>query len=177
MAELQTKSPDITLVQPDVERDAPTAVKWLEGNIGRTTLKLMGNDGEHNRPSTLEEERVRIKGFLDSDDQLTWMIRLQDKIVGTVWVNLNETEYLLGPSVHIMIGDPGARGQGVGGNTITTVIDYMRNAGEYDTLYSRHLATNERASGLLKEVGFKILGEQYTDQSNLSWQNVSKSLK
>ncbi len=176
MTELQTMSPDITLVQPDVERDAPIAVKWLEGDIGRNTLKLMGNDDDHNKPSTLEEERERIQGFLDSDDQLTWMIRLQDNIVGAVWVDLHESEYLPAPSVHIMIGDPDARGHGVGSNTISSVIDYMKQTGEYNTLYSRHLTINERAAGLLEEVGFTILGEPYTDQSGLSWQNVSVGL-
>ncbi len=172
MTELQTNSPDITLVPPDVERDAPIAVGWLEGDIGRATLRLMGNDDAHNKPSTLEEERERIQGFLDSTEQLTWMIRLQDKIVGTVWVNLQDTEYLPGPSVHIMIGDPHARGQGVGGNTILSVVDYMKQSGEHDTLYSRHLTSNERAASLLSETGFLPLGEPYADTSNLQWQNV-----
>ncbi len=176
MTELTTPSPDIFLVQPDVERDAPIAVRWLEGDIGRNTLRLMGNDDEHNKPSTLEEERERIQGFLDATDQLTWMIRLQNKIVGTVWVNLIAAESVPGPSVHIMIGDPDARGHGVGGNTIASVIAYMKQTGEYDMLYSRHLTENERAAALLQESGFTKLGEPYEDQSGLNWQNVSLEL-
>jgi RimJ/RimL family protein N-acetyltransferase len=176
MIELQAQSPDITLVAPDVERDAPLAVAWLEGDIGRSTLKLMGNDDAHNKPSTLDEEKERVQSFIDAKDQLTWMIRLQDKVVGTVWVNLTATEYLPGPSVHIMIGDPEARGHGVGGNTINAVIDYLRQTNQYDTLYSRHLTSNERAGKLLADSGFEQLNQPYNDHSHLTWQNVSRSL-
>jgi len=39
------KSPlqELELVPPDVERDAPISLGWLEGDEGRNTLRLMGN--------------------------------------------------------------------------------------------------------------------------------------
>jgi hypothetical protein len=102
MTALKTKSPEIILVEPDIERDAPVAVTWLDGDIGRNTLRLMGNTEENNKPSSLEEEKERIKGFIESTNQLTWMISLSNKVVGAIWVDIKPTEYLLGPAVHIM---------------------------------------------------------------------------
>ncbi len=176
MDSLKTHNQDIVLVAPDVERDAPISVQWLEGAIGRDTLKLMGNTDENNKPSTLEAEKERVRDFIASKDQLNWMIQFKDKIVGSVWVSLKPTDYLLAPSIHIMIGDPAARGQGVGSQACSAVIDHMRKEGSYDYLYSRHLVKNTPANNLLKDLGFENLGEQYSDSDGLSWQNVSLGL-
>ncbi len=176
MIKLATKSPDIELIEPNIERDAPIAVRWLEGDIGKTTLRLMGNSEADIKTPTLEEEKERIKGFLESEDQITWMISLHDKPVGAVWVNLKPTEYLAAPSVHIMIGDTDARGHGVGGNTIDAVMDYLRGTGDYQELYTRHLVSNVPAGKLFEDAGFSTLGESYEDDNGLSWQNAQVSL-
>lgn len=42
------------------------------------------------------------------------MIRANDKTLGTVWIELEPTEYLAVPAVHIMIGDIDYRGRGIG---------------------------------------------------------------
>jgi len=176
MIKLATKTPDLVLVEPDVERDAPLAVKWLQGDIGRTTLRLMGNTEDQIKATTLEEEKERIKGFIESKDQLTWMISLDNKTIGAVWVDLRPTEYLAAPAVHIMIGDANARGRGVGGSTIDAVIQYMSGTGEYQELYTRHLISNAPASKLLEDAGFSNLDEPYEDRDGLVWQNAQLSL-
>jgi RimJ/RimL family protein N-acetyltransferase len=176
MTALKTKSPEIILVEPDIERDAPVAVTWLDGDIGRNTLRLMGNTEENNKPSSLEEEKERIKGFIESTNQLTWMISLSNKVVGAIWVDIKPTEYLLGPAVHIMIGDPEVRGHGVGTNSTDAVVEYMRELHRYPRLYSRRLTSNEVAAGLLEKSGFSDLGNPYTDSNGLEWQNAQTEL-
>lgn len=177
METLVTQIPELELVQPDIERDAPISLEWLEGDVGRNTLRLMGNTDENNKPSTLEAEKERVQGFLESDDQLTWMIKFQDKIVGTVWVTLGEHDYLPSPSIHIMIGDPSSRGHGIGLNTTQSVIDHLKSTGQYETLYSRHLVDNGAADSLLSAVGFEDFGDEYKDTNGLAWQNEKLDLK
>lgn len=176
MIELSTKSSEVKLIEPDVERDAQVAVAWLAGEAGRNTLRLMGNTEEDNKPSTLEEERERIRGFLSSEDQLTWMISLSGKTVGAVWVDKEPTEYLPGPSVHIMIGDQEAKGRGVGSSAIEAVTDHMRQSYDFPIIYSRHLLSNEIIIKLLKQIGFSDLGQPYKDSDGLEFQNVQLEL-
>lgn len=175
---LETKNALIRLVEPNVERDAQLGVQWLNGELGRVTMQSMGNTDEEIEsmlPTTLEKESERVKDFLDKDDQLNWMIEYEGKVVGTVWVNLNSSQDLPGPSVHIMIGDPDMRGKGVGGSTVSTVLEYLGEQG-HDVIYSRHLTTNEGADKLLKSVGFTELGEPYPSDT-LEFQNLVRKVE
>lgn len=103
---LDTTNPAIHLIEPNIERDAPLGVTWLEGDIGRNTLKLMGVPDGNKKPSSLEQEKERVAGFISSPDQLNWMIRYEDKVVGAIWVDLIENENVPAPSIHLMVGDP-----------------------------------------------------------------------
>ena len=114
MNAIETQNIDIKLVPPDIERDARLGVEWLADDIGRETLRLMGNTNENNKPSTLEEEKERVRGFIENTNQMNWMIQFKDKVVGSIWVDLEDTEYLPAPSIDITIGDPESRGHRVG---------------------------------------------------------------
>ncbi|MDB5179155.1 MAG: hypothetical protein JWN01_1098 [Patescibacteria group bacterium] len=177
LKELSTRLADLSLVRPNIEQDAPLAVKWLAGPAGRETLRLMGNTDEHNKPSTLEEEQVRMREFITATNQETWMIRFQDKVVGAVWLSLDATQYLLAPSIHIMLGDPSVRGQGIGGAVIKTLVERLKNGSQYEYLYSRYLTENAGSAKLLKNAGFTEDGQSYQDEDGLSFQNVNLRLK
>ena len=177
MNALETQSKDITLVTPDVERDAPLGVAWLAGDFGRETLKLMGVTDEYNKPSTIEEEKQRVRNFIESTNQMNWMIQFKEKVVGSVWVDLDDTKYLPAPSLHIMIGDPTSRGHGVGKNACIAVLAYLKNNREYENINSRYLLLNQGSANLLDGLGFEKTGDQYSDSDGLEWQNVSLSLK
>jgi RimJ/RimL family protein N-acetyltransferase len=172
---LETNNPHIQLIEPDVERDAAISVGWLEGDLGRDTLRLMGVSAEENKPSSLEQEKERVEGFIANENQLNWMISYDGKIVGSVWADLHSSDELPGPSVHIMIGDPEVRGKGIGTASISAVIDHLRN-NKVETIYSRHLLENEGSKHLLVGLGFNDLGEPYTDKDGLKFQNVSLGL-
>lgn len=171
---LETNDPDIRLIEPDIERDAPLSVEWLKGDSGRNTLRLMGVADKDNQPSTLQQEKERIKDFIENDDQLNWTITYQDEVVGSVWVDTKPSEYLQSPSVHIMIGSPKARGKGIGLSTMTAVIEYLGQQG-HEQIFSRYLTNNEGSKNLLAKLGFNEIGKPYTDEDNLEFQNVVRA--
>lgn len=176
MNTLDARNTDIKLVPPDIERDAPLGVEWLAGDTGRQTLRLMGVTDEENKPSTLDDEKERVRGFIENTNQMNWMIQLKEKVVGAVWVNLDDTKYLSAPSIHIMIGDPESRGHRVGTHACGVVIEYLRSNTKYTSLYSRHLLINSGSAALLKGLGFEKSGDEYTDGDGLEWQNVQLRL-
>jgi RimJ/RimL family protein N-acetyltransferase len=170
---LQTNNPDVSLVEPDIERDAALGVQWLEGELGRATLTSMGVAEKDNKPTTLENERERVRDFIEGQDQLNWMIEYKGKIVGSVWADLKQVGNVPAPAIHIMIGDPDVRGKGVGFAATSKVTEHLEDQG-FKNVYSRHLTKNNGASGLLRSLGFTELSEPYTDEDGLEWQNVVK---
>jgi RimJ/RimL family protein N-acetyltransferase len=177
LREIPTSLPDLVLVMPSVVRDAPIAVGWLAGDSGRETLRLMGNTEDHNKPSTLGEEQERIRDFITDTEHATWTMLYRRKPVGVVWVDFNATKYLLAPSVHIMIGDPSVRGQGIGGAAIMCVIGLFKDEGRYKKIHSRYLTSNQGSMKLLVKLGFSHDGDTYKDEDGLEWQNVILELK
>jgi len=164
--------PKPELVAPNVERDAPLSLEWINGEEGRETLLKMGNTPDSISTTTLEAEQQRVRDFLESDSQRHWMIKAGEKVVGATWVDLEPSEYLPAPAVHIMIGDPSVRGQGVGPASVEAVINLLREEGEHEVLYSRHLMSNEPAARLLAKLGFEDYDELYQDADGLVWQNM-----
>jgi RimJ/RimL family protein N-acetyltransferase len=171
---LQTNNPDVYLVEPDIERDAALGVQWLEGKLGRATLTSMGVSDKDNKPTNLENERERVRDFIEGQNQLNWMIEYQGKVVGSVWADLKQVGNVPAPAIHIMIGDPDVRGKGVGFAATSKVTEHLEGQG-FKSVYSRHLTKNSGASGLLKSLGFTNFGEPYTDDDGLEWQNVTKA--
>jgi RimJ/RimL family protein N-acetyltransferase len=169
--QIETSNQQIILVEPQIERDALLGVQWLGGKLGRNTLQLMGVADKDNRESSLENECKRVKEFIEDKNHLNWMIQLDNKVVGSVWVDLEATDQLPAPSVHIMIGDATARGQGVGTASINAVLEYLKQQGE-DTVYSRTLVKNTVAANLLLENAFQPFEEPYVDTDGLEWQNA-----
>ncbi len=174
---IRTSLPDLFLSIPNIESDPAVSVKWLDGETGRQTLRLMGNTEANNQPSTLKAERQRVREFITSSDQRTWSLRYQGKTVGAIWVDLKPTKYLKAPAIHIMIGDPNVRGQGIGQATIQAVIELLEQEGEYRQLHSRHLTENAGSARLLAKVGFTNDGDEYQDVDGLAFQNVRRLLR
>jgi len=164
---LPTDLVDLTLARPDIDRDAPRSVEWLNGPAGPETLRLMGN--AHIQPTTLAAEQQRLRDFIAATDQITWMLRYHGRTVGAVWASLTATDHLRAPSLHIMIGDPAARGQGVGYAALKALIQQL---GQYECLYSRYLIDNIGSAKLLKKLGFMQDGPSYRDEDGLAFQNV-----
>lgn len=170
---LETNNPNVHLVEPELERDAQLGVQWLHGDIGRNTLQLMGVSDEENKPTTLEQEKQRVAEFIEKPDQLNWMIEYEGKVVGSIWVDLEQKDSVPSPAIHIMIGDPSVRGKGIGFSATSKVVEYLEELGN-KSIYSRHLTKNTGARSLLDTLGFKNAGEPYSDDDGLEWQNVER---
>lgn len=165
-------SKDLKLVKPDVKRDVPVSVNWLKGEMGKQTLRLMGNVIDDNYEPDTQQEINRYNDFLKKDEQLNWMIEHEGRVVGTVWVDLIEKNLVKAPSVHIMIGDVSARGRGVGTIAEGAIIDYLKQQG-YHTIYSRALISNKKMLHIaIDKLGYKNDGGFYTDKEGLTWQNL-----
>ena len=169
--ELSTADGKLRLIRPDVARDAPLSVGWLQGEAGRRTQLLMGNAPQRLIIPTLATEQERVRSFLENKQQRTWAIEYDGQVVGAIWVNLQSDEHLKAPAIHIMIGDPEARGKGIGKQAIGLVMRSMRSEKEFRTLYSRHLVDNTAAAAILRPYGFQKAGKPYGDADGLQWQN------
>lgn len=173
---LDTDNPDIHLIEPNVERDAPLGVTWLNGKLGRKTLELMGNSADAidaMLPTTLQDQEEIMTDFIESQNQLNWMIEFQGDVVGAVWADLKPSEHLQSPSVHIMIGDSEVRGKGIGLSSVSAVIEHLGKQG-HEKIYSRYRTNNEGSKHLLANLGFREIDEPYADKDNLEFQNVVK---
>jgi RimJ/RimL family protein N-acetyltransferase len=174
--DLPTVLSNVQLVAPNVARDTPLSVAWLEGDHGRETLRLMGVLPQDNKPSTFAAERQRVSDFLEQPDQLNWMIEVDGKVGGAVWVDLTAKPELPAPSIHIMIGDMALRGRGIGSAALEAVVNYMDKARGVPAIYSRYIADNSGSAALLEKLHFTLLGPLYTDTGGLQWQNVVRTI-
>jgi RimJ/RimL family protein N-acetyltransferase len=174
--ELSTTHPTVRLVKPNLERDPPLSVAWLADPHGRQTLQLMGVMDSLNQASNLEQETRRVQGFLENPGQYNWMIQFRDHIVGSVWVDRYDSKKIKAPTISIMVGDPSARGQGIGQAVLQAVIDYLHAEG-HQVIYACHTSANQASADLLRRLGFQPDGPPYTDpDDHLIWQNLVLSL-
>jgi RimJ/RimL family protein N-acetyltransferase len=165
-------SEDIKLVKPDVERDVPLGMRWMAGEMGKQTMRLMGAVIDDDFGPNEQDEIERYNEFLSKQDELNWMIEYKGKIIGTVWADLVYKYEVKPPSVHIMIGDVSARGKGVGTMAEAAVMNYLFEQG-HKTIHSRALVKNARVMHIaIDKLGYKKDGDEYTDEEGLAWQNL-----
>lgn len=175
MHDIQTSIKGLVLTRPSTDRDAPFALSWFESSYGRETLLLMGNAEHEITTPSLEEEASRIDDFLNLEKegkQLTWMIRYDNKTIGAVWLELQDTDHVKSPAFHIMIGDKNYRGKGFGKVIIREMIAYAKDTLKSKALYSRHLTSNSGIAHLNNIFGFIKDGQPYKDSNGLEFQNV-----
>ncbi len=176
---MKSNRDDVQLIVPDVERDAVFALGWFDRPEGKQTLLSMGNAEHEISAPTIDGEKETIRQFiqLESDDkQITRMISVDNKTIGAVWVELYHNHSVQPPSVHIIIGNPEYRGKGIGASVMKSAIDYANKVLGYQTIYSRHLVSNQAIVAVNNTLGFENDGVSYTDENGLTWQNVKLEL-
>lgn len=179
MADLMTSIPNLVLTSPVPDRDAAFALSWFVSETGRDTLLKMGNTPDEISDPTLKGELATLEEFLTLENegkQKTWMLRYGDKTIGAAWIDLIKNHGVEAPSIHLMIGDVSFRGKGIGKATMNAMIEYLTLNGN-DTIYSRHLMSNDIVSSLNQSLGFVADGPSYVDENRLEWQNVKLLLK
>src|SRR5664279_5334763 len=130
MKDIRTSLAGLMLTRQDPQRDAPFAFSWFNSEYGRDTLLKMGNTERQISETSLEKETKTLEVFLELEktkEQLTWMMRMDNKTIGAVWIELVDTKYVKAPTVHIMVGDYDYRSQGVGKASMRAMIDVARN--------------------------------------------------
>jgi RimJ/RimL family protein N-acetyltransferase len=179
MHDIKTSVKDLVLTRPDPDRDASFALGWFESPYGKETLLLMGNTEVNLNTPSIEQETDRINDFLKlekENKQLTWMIRYDDRTIGAVWLELQDTDHVKSPAFHIMIGDKNYRGKGFGKAIIQEMITYTKDTLKSTVLYSRYLTSNSGIAHVTKSFGFIDDGNPYRDNDGLEFQNIKRDL-
>lgn len=168
----QKISDRLSLIAPVAERDAPLSIAWMNGESGQETQQRMGipNKDVHNH--TIEEEKNLIQHFIDTDEEIVWMIRYDETIIGAVEVKLQGTQYEKAPTISIMIGDLKRRGMGLGTEVMREILDYLHDEKSYNKVYARYLVSNIASQKMNERLGFHLEGDPYRDEDGLQWQNV-----
>ena len=169
----------LLLVDPDPIRDAPFALSWFKAPYGRETLLLMGNAEHEISVPSLTGEIQTLEKFIDlkeRNEQLTWMLQVDNKTIGAAWIELVENHGVHSPSVHLMIGDKEYRGRGIGKATMAALIEHIKKNIKTSVIYSRHLKSNIVVSTMNQSLGFLNDGDSYIDENGLEWQNVKLAI-
>lgn len=175
MSIIRTSIDGLFLVDPDPIRDAPFALSWFKASYGHETLLLMGNAEHEISTPSLKGEMQTLKKFIDLKDrneQLTWMLQIDNKTIGAAWIELVENHGVHSPSVHLMIGYKEYRGRGIGKATMAALIEHIKKNIKTSIIYSRHLKRNTVVANMNQRLGFLNDGDSYTDENGLEWQNV-----
>lgn len=162
---------DLMLINPNVDRDAPIATKWMQGSVGQQTQRSMGIPPQDIHEHTLAESRDLFEDFISTQDEIVWAIQYKGRISGVVEVGMNIAPEEQGPSLSIMIGDVSMRGKGIGSRVMRRVIEYLFAEG-YSEVNARYLINNDASRAMNKSVGMQETGRPYIDEDGLEWQNV-----
>ncbi len=175
MTSLRTSLPDLILVKPNPLLHAPITLSWFTSENGKETLLLMGNAEHEIKTPSLDSERQILEEFIDLEsrnEQLTWMIEFNQRLIGVCWIELVKNHSVLPPSVHLMIGDKSFRGRGISKVVMQTLIRYIKDNTDTHTIYSRHLKSNIVVANMNQGLGFINDNAPYVDNNGLEWQNI-----
>lgn len=171
-SDILTSDESIRLITPDILRDAERNVEWTADEEGRETQKAMGVPADQMQELTLQEAMVIVQTLVLSEKDILWMIEYDGEVVGMIEVHLEPNDYLAAPAITIMIGDPEARGHGVGFTAMQAAIAWLQYDEGEEIIFSRYPTDSRAACRLSQKLGFEEDDEPYTDQSGQQWQNV-----
>jgi len=169
--EIKIPELNINLIEPDVYQ-AQSSFFFLKGELGKQTMLLMGVPEEQIQEASLKTEEERIRSFIENTDSLNWMIQKDDRVVGSIWVDLKFNNDVPAPSTHLLIWDPAVRGKGVGEASMKSVIRFLKDKG-YKVIYTRTKTDNIPILNLLNKIGFTAYEPEYEDEHGIKWRNQS----
>ena len=104
--------------------------------------------------------------------RFAWAIQVDGKEIGAVGINLEDTDELESPAVHVAIEDANPRGSEIEIAVLKDMISYAYRNIPSEHLYSRYETSSLMGDKLLKQLGFEKDGDPYVDDDGLKWQNV-----
>ena len=105
-------------------------------------------------------------------DQPVWAVQVDGKQVGKVWLELEDTDFLAAPSLHVEFVDESYVGGDVESGVIKDTIRYAYGNLPYAELYSRHEVSDTQRGVVLRKLGFEPDDKPYKDDTEIEWQNV-----
>lgn len=113
--------------------------------------------------STATEED-RLKKIIESNDEYSWMIELDGKVVGNTCINsIDEQTKKRGHrsgSMAILIGDKNVWGKKIARNVNTAVLDWAFNEGGFESLLARIKEENIGSIKSFEALGFEPSGHE-----------------
>jgi RimJ/RimL family protein N-acetyltransferase len=147
----------VHLVEPDIAHAEPSLL-WVSSP---DVIQYMGANFDN--PSLMEEKK-RIEDILKNEDEYSWMIELDGKIVGNVCVNsIAETTKKFGKkagNLTVLIGEKGEWGKGLAAKACTAVLRWAFSEGGFEVIAARALQENTASIRTLQKLGFKEIGSE-----------------
>jgi len=106
------------------------------------------------------------------DGQARWRVCIDGKHVGSIWLDLDDTEYLEAPSLHSVAEEKRYQEQGVERAVIKDTVKYAYCNLPYQAIYTRYETENQSLEALYKSLGFESDGKPYEDDEGVEWQNA-----
>jgi RimJ/RimL family protein N-acetyltransferase len=147
----------VRLVKPDIAHAEPSLL-WVSSS---EVVQYMGADFES--PSLMGEKK-RIEDILKNEDEYSWMIELDGKIVGNVCINsIAETTKKFrrkAGNLTVLIGKKSAWGKGLGAKVCTAVLKWVFEEGSFGVIAARALQENIASIKILEKLGFEEIGSE-----------------
>lgn len=105
------------------------------------------------------------------DERLTWIIRVDGKKIGTMSLQLTESDDLDVPALSFVL-DEASYENGIAKQALKEPMRYAYGNLPYEFLYARYLKSNKTDEKLLSSLDFESDGKPYEDDEGQLWQNV-----
>lgn len=143
---------DVKLVELD-KNHASESLSWVKD---LDVVQYMGTDFPD---PTVEGELDRIEAIRKNEDEYSWMIEHEGRIIGNVCINsIKETSGKFGKkagNLTVLIGDKNFWGKGYGAKVCQAVLDWAFNEAKFEAMAARALQENIASIKTLHSLGFR----------------------
>lgn len=156
----------LELVHPNVERDAQISLSWLKASKIRPLMRLMNVRIDDNYQPNITDEIARITNFIERQDQIVWMIKRSNAVIGSIWADIVRTDHLEPPVVCLMLGNENSRQSGVGKLATTGVLNFLSGEGYEKAYAGAVLVNNTPAINMLNSLNYQKFGVPRLNEEN-----------
>ena len=150
----------LKLVEPQLKY-AQASLSWVQAT---DVIQFMGAD--FSNPS-LEGEQERIEDIIKNEDEYSWMIECEGRVIGNVCINcIAEKTKEFGRragNLTVLIGDRAYWGKGIGTKVCAVVLDWAFSDGGFETMAARALQENTASIKTMQKLGFAEIGMEPFD--------------
>ncbi len=153
----------LKLVKPD-PKYAPLTIKWI---AKKEVTQYLGADFSK---ITMDDEVNHLSEMLTNEDCYSWMIKLDDRIVGNVEINgikeLSDKYGVKTGAFCTLIGEPADWGGGLGTCSKQAACNWAFEEGGFDLIEAKAYVQNVRSWGALEKIGYEYHGIEKGEVEN-----------